>query len=86
MPLFILAMGLAGLVRAAGNKRSVTATARFERAFLASAMFAGLLLTASCAGYIHQNTVQPTSYVVTVTASAANGPTHTQQFTLTITP
>ena len=86
MPLFILAMGLAGLVRIAGNKESVTATARFQRAFLASAMFVGLLFTASCAGYIHQNTVQPTSYMVTVTASAANGPTHTQQFTLTVTP
>jgi hypothetical protein len=48
-------------------------------------MFVGLLFTASCAGYIHQNTVQPTSYMVTVTASAANGPTHTQQFTLTVT-
>ncbi len=86
MPLFILAMGLAEFVRATGNKRSVTAPARFERALLALAMFAGLLVTASCAGYIHQSTVQSTSYLVTVTASAANGPTHTQQFTLTVTP
>jgi hypothetical protein len=84
MPLFILAMGLAGLVRV--NNRPVTAAARFQRTFLASAMFVGLLFTASCAGYIHQNTVQPTSYMITVTASAANGPTHTQQFTLTVTP
>jgi hypothetical protein len=60
-------------------------TARIRRGLLATAMIVGLLVTVSCAGYIHQNTVQPTSYMVTVTASAANGPTHTQQFTLTVT-
>jgi hypothetical protein len=84
MAIYIWTMGLAGIFGVT-RKRPAFVTARIRRGLLATAMIVGLLVTVSCAGYIHQNTVQPTSYMVTVTASAANGPTHTQQFTLTVT-
>jgi hypothetical protein len=83
--LYILGMALVGIAGIAG-KRSALGTIRFRRVVLASATFAGLLVTASCAGVIQKSAVQPASYVITVTASAANAPTHTQQFTLTVMP
>jgi hypothetical protein len=88
-PLYIFVLALAAIMGAAGNKRSVLRTARFASASLASAVLAALLVTAGCAGaggFVAQNSGQPATYVVTVTASAANAPTHTQEFTLTITP
>jgi hypothetical protein len=89
-PLYIFVLALAAIMVAAGNKRSVLGTARFASASLASAVLAALLVTAGCAGaggFVAQNSGQPaTTYVVTVTASAANAPAHTQQFTLTVTP
>jgi Glycoside hydrolase family 44/Bacterial Ig-like domain (group 3) len=83
--LYILAVALVGIVGIAG-KRSALGTIRFRRVVLASATFAGLLVTASCAGVVHKSAAQPSSYMITVTASAANAPTHTQQFTLTVMP
>jgi hypothetical protein len=85
--LFILALAILGIVGAAGIKRSAKQDMKFVRAVLASTAFAALLATANCAGYSGQKTGQLAStYVVTITASAANAPTHTQQFTLTATP
>jgi Glycoside hydrolase family 44/Bacterial Ig-like domain (group 3) len=84
--LCILFLAILGVAAAVGNKRPAAPDMNFARAFLASAVFAALLATANCAGYSGQKTGQPTSYVVTVTASGANAPTHTQQFTLTVMP
>jgi hypothetical protein len=86
LDLYIFTMALVGIVAAVGKKRSAMGTARRSSAFLASAMVAALLVTASCAGYSGQNATRPTTYVVTVTASASNAPTHAQQFTLTVAP
>jgi hypothetical protein len=85
--LYILALAIFVIFAAAGIKRSVPSEMKFLRAVLASTALAALLATANCAGYSGQKTVQPTStYAVTITASAANAPTHTLQFTLTVTP
>jgi hypothetical protein len=85
--LYILVLAILGIFGAAGIKRSVPRDMKRVRAVLASTLFAALLATANCAGYVGQKTVQPAStYLITVTASAANAPTHTQQFTLTATP
>jgi Glycoside hydrolase family 44/Bacterial Ig-like domain (group 3) len=85
--LYILVLVILGVVGALGIKRPVTQDMKFVRAVLASTVFAALLTTANCAGYVGQKTSQPAStYVVTITASAANAPTHIQQFTLTTTP
>jgi hypothetical protein len=85
--LYILALAILGIVVLAGIERAATRDLKFIRAVLASTALAALLATANCAGYSGQKTVQPAStYVVTITASAANAPTHTQQFTLTATP
>ena len=71
----------------AGIKGSVTRGMKFGRAVMASSVFVALLATANCAGYSGPKTTQAAStYVVTITASAANAPTHTQQFTLTVIP
>ena len=85
--LCILAMLLVGIVGAPGNKRSVRGNLRLAQTTLASAIFAALLVSAGCAGLASsKNPAQPAPYVVTVTASAANAPTHTQQFTFYVKP
>jgi len=84
--LYILFLAILGIVGVAGIKRSVALDMKLARAFLATAMFAAVLATANCAGYSGQKTGQTTSYAVTVTASGANAPTHSQQFTLTVMP
>jgi hypothetical protein len=85
--LYILFLAIVGIVGATGIKRSVTQDIKIARAVMASSVFAALLATANCAGYSNQKTSQPAStYVITVTASAADAPSHTQQFTLTVTP
>jgi Glycoside hydrolase family 44/Bacterial Ig-like domain (group 3) len=84
--LYILALAVLGIVGVPKIKRSLTWGMKFVRAALTSAAITALLVTASCAGYSGHKTSQPTTYVVTVSASAANAPTHTQQFTLTVTP
>jgi hypothetical protein len=85
--LYIFALAILGIFGAAAIKRSVPGEMKFVRSVLASTALAALLATANCAGYSGQKTVQPaSSYVVTIAASAANAPTHSQQFTLTVTP
>ena len=85
MGLYLWAIGLAG-VFALSRKRAAFVDSKLRRVLVASAMIAGLLVTASCAGVVQKSAVQPASYMVTVTASAANAPTHTEQFTLTVLP
>ena len=85
MALYLWAIALAGVFGVAG-KRAAFADAKFRRVLVASAMIAGLLVTSSCAGGMQKSAAQPASYMVTVTASAANAPTHTEQFTLTVMP
>ena len=85
--LCIFAMLLVGIAGASGNKRSVRGNVRLVQTMLASAIFAALLVGAGCAGLASsKNPTQPAPYVVTVTASAANAPTHTQQFTFYVKP
>jgi Bacterial Ig-like domain (group 3) len=85
--LYFLFLTILGIMGATQIKRSATQDIKLARAFLATAVFAALLATANCAGYSGQKTGQPAStYTVTVTASDANAPTHTQQFTLTVMP
>ena len=84
--LCVWAMALAGIF-ALARKRPALADAKLRRVLVASAMIGGLLVTASCAGVIQKSaTPQPATFMVTVTASAANAPTHTEQFTLTVMP
>lgn len=85
--LCILAMLLVGIAGASRKRQSLRGNVRLVQAMLASTIFAALLVSAGCAGLTSsQNTVQPTSYVITVTASAASAPTHTQQFTFNVKP
>lgn len=59
---------------------------RLARGFATLAMLAAMLVTSSCAGTVGPKPPpNATSYTVTVTAAAINGPTHTQAFTLTVT-
>jgi hypothetical protein len=83
--LYILAMLLMGIAGTSVNKWWVRGNVRFVQLILTSIIFAALLLTVGCAGLTSpQNQLQSTSYVVTVTASAANAPTHTQKFTFCV--
>ncbi len=84
---WIFMLAFARIAGTSVNRRSVIWTARFAPALLSFAMFIALLVAAGC-GEVAQNVggSQSTTYVVTVVASAANAPTHTQEFTLAITP
>jgi hypothetical protein len=85
--LCILAILLVGIAGASGNERPTRGRVRLVQTMLASTIFAALLGSAGCAGLTtSQNPVQPAPYVVTVTASSANAPTHTQQFTFYVKP
>ncbi|HKN74675.1 MAG TPA: glycoside hydrolase family 44 protein [Candidatus Acidoferrum sp.] len=85
--LYILAMLLMGIAGTSVNKWWVRGNVRLAQPILASIIFAALLATAGCAGLASpQNQPQSTSYAVTVTASAVNAPTHTQQFTFYVRP
>jgi hypothetical protein len=85
--LYILAMLFVGIVGVSAKSQSLRGNVRLLQATLASTVFAALLVSAGCAGLTSsQNAVQPASYVVTVTASAASAPTHTQQFTFYVKP
>jgi hypothetical protein len=62
---------------------------KFVRALAASAAFAAILVTASCAGTATEKQTTPAQnkiYTITVTASATNASVHTQSFTLVVTP
>ncbi len=85
-PLCALVVILAGFTVVAAKKRSAMGSPRRVPAFLATIMFAMILVNAGCAAYTAQKATQATSYEITVTASATGAPTHAQQFTLTITP
>jgi hypothetical protein len=85
--LYILAMAAMGFMGAAAKRRGVTRAAELVPVFSAGVVCVALLGIVSCAGYSKPpGGGQPTSYVVTVTASGANAPTHTQQFTLNVKP
>jgi hypothetical protein len=85
--LYFLFLAILGIMGATQIKRPATQEVKFARSCLTCAVFAALLVTANCAGYSGQKTGQPAStYAVTVSAAGANAPTHTQQFTLTVTP
>jgi hypothetical protein len=85
-------IGLGGIAGAARGKRSLSRIARFASMCVVSAMVLALFLTsAGCGSNVAQGTgqssaSQSTTSVVTVTASAANAPTHSQQFTLKVIP
>jgi len=80
-------LGITGafIAAAAGKRKAATEAVRFAPAFLTCAIIAMLLAIAGCAS-TPQPLAQGTTYDVTVTASAANSPTHTGQFVLTVTP
>lgn len=88
-PLYGFVMTLVGILAVVANRRSLFGSRdgmQFVPAVLPSLMFAIMLMTAGCAAYTAKSATQEASYEVTVTASAAGAPTHTQQFTLTVTP
>jgi ABC-type glycerol-3-phosphate transport system substrate-binding protein len=81
-------MLMIAIIGAAGNK-DWKGNLRLANSILASLLFAALLVTAGCAGLVSSSSpkpAEPAPYVVTVTASAANAPTHSQQFTLNVAP
>ena len=85
-------IGLGGIAGAARSKRSLTRIARFASICTVSAMVLALfLISAGCGSNVAQGTgqssvSQSTTSVVMVTASAANAPTHSQQFSLKVIP
>jgi hypothetical protein len=86
-----LTIGMGRIAGTARSKRSVTRIARLASTCIGATVFALFLVTVGCGSNVAQGTGQsgastPTASVVTVTASAANAPTHTQQFTLKVTP
>ena len=84
---YILAVAMIGILGAAVKGRRVTRLAELVPAFAMWLVVVAWVATASCAGYSTPSSAgQPTNYVVTVTASGANAPTHTQQFTLIVKP
>jgi hypothetical protein len=80
--LYIFAISLGVASRGAATKRTRAGIEKYTLAFL---VLATLLVTAACGSGAASSMTQPTTTVVTVTASAANAPTHTQQFTLNLT-
>ena len=78
---YILALALIGIASAGLNQKE---SVRYALQVAAtSILFAVLLVTAGCASSGGTQNQDPTmTYVVTVTASGANAPTHSQQFTL----
>ncbi|MGC1966663.1 MAG: glycoside hydrolase family 44 protein [Candidatus Acidiferrales bacterium] len=87
--LLILAMATLAMMAATAKQRRVARApfAQLVPTFAMCWLVAALLATVSCAGYSKPpSSGQPTSYVVTVTASGTDAPTHTQQFTLLVKP
>jgi len=84
------AFGVAGIVRNAVGRLFALAPVRFLRTLSVSAIFATALMIAGCAGLTGSSGKAPQSasktYTVTLTASGANSPTHSQSFTLTVVP
>ena len=87
--MLILAMATLAMMAATAKQRRVARApfAQLVPTFAMCWLVAALLATVSCAGYSKPpSSGQPTSYVVTVTASGTDAPTHTQQFTLLVKP
>jgi hypothetical protein len=91
---FALLLGLGfviiGIIRSANGKQLSPALAKFLQAMVASLLLATTLVVSGCAGLTGADHPSPQgtakTYTVTVTASGANAPTHTQSFTLTVAP
>ena len=82
-------VGIFGMFGINAKKQTAVSAAKFARTAAASAVLAAMLVTASCAGTATEKEPPPPQakmYTITVTASATNGPTHMQSFTLTVTP
>lgn len=87
--LLLLAMGFAGIALSTAMRRMFAGTMAFNPALLCFVISTALLGAAGCAQVARNANgagSQPTNYVITVTASGTNAPTHTQQFTLAVTP
>jgi hypothetical protein len=85
--LYIFAIAMMGFVAATVKRRRETRVAELAPAFAMWLVLLALVATVSCAGYsTPPSSGQPTSYVVIVTASGTNAPTHAQQFTLIVKP
>src|SRR5271163_4089265 len=92
---FALLLGLGsfviiGIIRSANGKQFSPAPAKFLQAIVASLLLATPLVVSGCAGLTGADHPAPQgtakTYTVTVTASGANAPTHTQSFTLIVAP
>jgi hypothetical protein len=92
---FALLLGLGsfviiGIIRSPNSKQLSPALAKFLQAMVASLLLATTLVVSGCAGLTGADHPSPQgtakTYTVTVTASGANAPTHTQSFTLTVAP
>jgi hypothetical protein len=90
--LWIFALGFAivfGIFGTVAKNQSALMSEKFVRALAASAVFAAVLVTASCAGTATEKQPPPAQnkiYTITATATAANVSAHKQSFTLIVTP
>jgi Glycoside hydrolase family 44/Bacterial Ig-like domain (group 3) len=79
--------GICATLKNAAEKHCILERPSFLRAFLASTLLAATLIASSCSSFnVQQPSPTAKSYTVTVTASGANSPTHSQSLTLTIAP
>jgi hypothetical protein len=85
---FVLVIGgMIGIFGVLSRKQSSQVGSKLARALAIPFALGAIIITASCAGYVHEPTQpQATNYTITITASGANSPTHSQSFTLTVTP
>jgi hypothetical protein len=85
---FVLVLGgMIGIFGVLSRKQSGQVGSKLARAFAIPFALGAIIITASCAGYVHEPTQpQAANYTITITASGANSPTHSQSFTLTVTP
>ncbi len=79
--------GICATLKNAAEKHCILERPNLLHAFLGSALLAVMLIASSCSSFnVQQPSATAKSYTVTVTASGANSLTHSQSFTLTITP
>jgi len=91
---FVPVIALAGAAQCRSMQRRLTgyfpAFAKFTPAILLSAIVPAALLASTACSSSSFNassaTVQPTASIVTITASGAGAPSHSQQFTLNVSP
>jgi hypothetical protein len=86
--IFVLLIGgIFGILGVDNRRQKIQLRSKFAHAFAVSFVLTAIIITAGCAGYTHEPTQpQATNYAITVTASGANSPTHSQSFTLTVAP